>query len=115
MRLRRSVSASSGTSTWNGRMALPVSCATAVMAGWSPLCAQWPRFAALAGLAERQGVGLHAGVEEGDLERALGDRALLADELVQPRLGHRAGALVVDVVPVVGARRQSVDAHAELH
>src|SRR3954451_10084470 len=111
MRPRMSMSASSGTSTRNGRMALPVSCATAVML--CPLCARWPWFAVRAGLAEGEGVGLCAGVEEGDLERALGDRTPLADEVVQPRLGDRAVAVVVDVVPVVGARRLSVELHGE--
>jgi hypothetical protein len=32
---------------------------------------------------------------EGDLEGALADRAGLADELVQPLLGKRAGAVLV--------------------
>ena len=41
MRLRSSVSASSGTSTRNGRMALPVSSATAVMTAPAPLCSRW--------------------------------------------------------------------------
>src|SRR5687768_5541172 len=114
MRLRISARASSGTSTWNGRMALAVSCATAVMAGSASLYAMGVT-AARAGLAEGEGEGPYAGVAEGDLERAVGDGAALADELVQPRLGDRAGAVVVDVVPVVRARRLSVEAHAEPH
>src|SRR4029453_11747099 len=36
------------------------------------------------GLAEGEGVGLDAGVEEGDLEAAVADGAGLAEELVQP-------------------------------
>ena len=54
-------------------------------------------------LAEGEGVGLDAGVEEGDLEGALADRARLADELVEPRLGEDAVALVVDVAAVGAA------------
>src|SRR3954462_14476169 len=55
-------------------------------------------------LTEREGVGLRARVEEGDLERVLGDRTALADELIQPRLGDRARAVVGDVVPRVAGR-----------
>jgi hypothetical protein len=65
--------------------------------------------------AEGEGVGLDARVEEGDLEGALADRARLADELVEPRFGDRAVALVVDVDAVRGARRLPVEPHAEPH
>ena len=58
---------------------------------------------------------MNARVEEGDLEGALGDRAGLADELVQPRFGDRAVALVVDIGSVRGSRRLPVDAYAEPH
>ena len=60
-------------------------------------------------LAEGEGVGLDARVEEGDLEGALADGAGLADELVQPRVGEGAVALVVDVGAVGGARGLPVE------
>src|SRR5512132_4096185 len=56
------------------------------------------------GLAEGEGVGLDTGVEEGDLQGAVGDRAGLAQELVQPRLGEGAVALLVEVGAVGGTR-----------
>src|SRR5919204_316151 len=56
-----------------------------------------------ADLAEGEGVGVDAWVEESDLEGALADRAGLADELVQPWFGDSAGALVVHVGPVGGS------------
>ena len=69
----------------------------------------------MSGLAEGEGVGLDAWVEEGDLEGALADRAGLADELVQPRVGDGAVALVVGVGAVRGSRRLPVEEHAEPH
>jgi hypothetical protein len=57
------------------------------------------------------GVRLNARIQEGDLEGAVGDGAGLADELVQPRLGHRAVALVVHISAVARSRRLPVDAH----
>ena len=63
--------------------------------------------------AEGEGVGLDAGVEEGDLEGAVGDGAGLADELVQSLFGRRAVALAVHVDSVRRTRRLSVDEHAE--
>ena len=44
--------------------------------------------------AERERKGLHARVEKLDLELAIGDGLRLADQLVQPLLGHCAVALV---------------------
>ena len=64
-------------------------------------------------LAEGEGVGLNARVEEGDLEGVLADGATLADELVEPRFGDPAVAVVVDVDSVRGDRRLPVDAHAK--
>ena len=72
----------------------------------------WP---GLADLAEGECVGLDAGIEEGDLEGAVGDGAGLADELVEPLFGHRSTALVVDIGPVRRTRRLSVDEHADSH
>ena len=47
---------------------------------------------------------MDAGVEEGDLEVTVADWAGLADELVEPRVGEGAVALVVDVGAVGVAR-----------
>src|SRR5260221_10464251 len=47
--------------------------------------------------AEGKHVGLDSGLEERDLERVLLDAAGLTDELVEPRLGDDAVALLVDV------------------
>ena len=61
-------------------------------------------------LAEGEGVGLGPWVKEGDLDRAVGDRAGLAQELVHPLLGDRAGAVAVDVTAVGFAGRLPVEA-----
>jgi len=71
--------------------------------------------AAPSGLAEGERVGLGARVEEGDLEGAVGNRAGLADELVQPLFGHHPAALVVDVGPVRRTRRLPVKQHPVSH
>ena len=47
-----------------------------------------------AGLAEREYEGLDAGLGEDDLERSVGDRSALTDQLVQPLLIDRALALL---------------------
>jgi hypothetical protein len=70
--------------------------------GWGTVgVRRGPKPVEWAGLAEGEGEGLYAWVVEGDLERAVGDRAPLTDELVQPRLRDGSRAVVVDVVPVV--------------
>jgi hypothetical protein len=78
-------------------------------------CAAAPTWPGLADLAECECVGLDAGIEVGDLDGAVDDRARLADELVQPLLGYRSAALFVDIGPVRRTRRLSVDEHAESH
>src|SRR4051812_49884226 len=65
--------------------------------------------------AEREDVGTRARIEECDLERLLAHRPSPAHELVHPRLDERAGARLVDVEPVVVARRPAVEAHREPH
>ena len=65
------------------------------------------------GLAEREHEGLDARLGEGDLERPVGDRAALADQLVQPLLIDYALALLVDVEAVSLAGRLAVDEHME--
>src|SRR5882724_12860051 len=61
------------------------------------------------GSAERERKRLHARVEELDLELSVSDGFRLSDQLIQPLLGNRAAALVVDVDPVSSARRLSID------
>ena len=48
-------------------------------------------------LSERERVRLGAGFEEGDLQRPLADRAVLAHELVQAAFPEQAGPVLVDV------------------
>lgn len=45
-------------------------------------------------LAKGEAIDLRSWVEEGDLERAIGDGFGQADELVHPVLGERAAAVV---------------------
>jgi hypothetical protein len=66
-------------------------------------------------LAEREHVGLDTRREERDLERAVGDRSSLPNQLIEPRLDQRSVALFVDVQSVVGSGRSSVDEDAERH
>ena len=65
------------------------------------------------GLTEGEGVGLDAGVEEGDLEGALDDGAGPADELAEPRFGDPAVARGIDVNPTGSSRWLFVDAHTK--
>src|SRR5271165_3780495 len=66
-------------------------------------------------LAEREYVGLDARIEERDLKEAVGDGAPLADQLIQPLLGHYAATLVVDVESVRIDRGPAVDEDPESH
>ena len=66
-------------------------------------------------LAECEAVSLGARGEEGDLERAVGDRSSLANQLMEPGPIERSVARFVDVEPVRIAGRLSVDEHAERH
>ncbi len=67
------------------------------------------------GLAEREHEGLDARVGKDDLERPVGDRSALADQLVEPLLSDRPVALLVDVEAVRLSGRLAVDEHAERH
>src|SRR5271157_2420454 len=69
--------------------------------------------AGLPDLAEGERVGLDLGVEEGDLEGAVGNGTGLPEKLVQPMFGHRSVTLVVHIDPMCRARRLSVEKHAE--
>jgi hypothetical protein len=64
-------------------------------------------------LAEGEDVRAYAGVEERDPEGARGDRAVLADELVHPRLDQRAFAGLVEVEAVGVPGRLAVEADGE--
>jgi hypothetical protein len=66
-------------------------------------------------LAECECKNLHSRTEKLDLELVVSDGFRLSDKLVETLLGHRAGALFVNVNPVRGARRLSIDQHAESH
>src|SRR4051812_33231607 len=65
--------------------------------------------------AEGEGERLHARVDELDLERAIGDRVRLSDQLIQALLRRYAIPLSVDVEPMGGARRLAVEQHTESH
>src|SRR6478672_2098984 len=80
---------------------------------WDPWSCAGARVAAVPRLPEREDVGPDAGVEERDLEGAVGAGVGLADELVEPRLVHGAGSRLVDVAAVSRARGLPVEAHLE--
>src|SRR5947208_1333286 len=63
--------------------------------------------------AERERERLHTGIEELDLELAIGDRSRLSNQLIQALLGDRAVALVVYVSSMARARRPSIDQHSK--
>ena len=67
------------------------------------------------GSAEREREGLHARIEKLDLEQSIGDGPGLPDQLIQPLLGNRAVALLVDVDAVSSTWRLSIDQHAKPH
>ena len=81
---------------------LPVACrrwnvtaaAKAVGSSWGRL-AEVRDDAVLSAEGERE--RLHARIEKLDLEQSIGDRRRLADHLIEPLVGHRAVALVVNV------------------
>ena len=66
-----------------------------------------------AGLAEREREALDAGIRGGDLDGPVGDRAVLADQLVEPLLPEDPGAGLVHVDAARGARRLPVQADPE--
>src|SRR6185437_10885739 len=69
--------------------------------------------ASMIALAEREGEGLHAGIEEFDLEGAVLDGSLLPDQLIQPMEGDGAHALGIGVGAVIGARGGAVNGDLE--
>src|SRR4029078_11397790 len=64
---------------------------------------------------EREREGLHAGVEEGDREGAVADRALLPDKLVEPLPVDLAAAVDGVVDSRILTRRPSVERNLEAH
>src|SRR4051812_22339681 len=66
-------------------------------------------------LAEGEHVGAGPGVEERDPHRALADRAVLPDQLVEPLLREDPVAVLVDVEPVGAARWLPVERHPVAH
>src|ERR1700758_231865 len=76
------------------------------------------QLAALGGMAgdesaERECESLRARTEKLDLEFPIRDRPLLADELVEPLLGHGAITRSVDIGAMRRAGRLPVDQHTE--
>ena len=67
------------------------------------------------GSAERQRKSLHARIEKFDLELSVRDGRRLSDQLIQPRCGQRAVAMLVHVHAVRSARRLAIEAHAKSH
>src|SRR5918999_5601009 len=65
--------------------------------------------------AEGKAIRLDAGFEELDLADALGDRALLPNQLVEALLVHCTASRIVDVHAMRGTGRLAVEAHAHLH
>ena len=63
--------------------------------------------------AERESVGLNARIEKFDFERAVGDRAVLPDELIQTLLVDDTLAVGVSVGAVISAGSFAVEGHAE--
>jgi hypothetical protein len=67
------------------------------------------------GSAEREHKSLYARIEKLDLELSISNGLRLSDQLIQPLLGNRTVALVVNVTSVSSARRLSIDEHAKSH
>src|SRR5205823_1716660 len=65
--------------------------------------------------AEGECKSLHTRIEKLDLELSIGDRPLLADQLIQPLVGHRAVALFVDIGSMRSTGWLSIDEHTKTH
>ena len=63
--------------------------------------------------AERESVGLNARIEKFDFERAVGDCAVLPDELIQTLLIDDTLTVGVSVSAVIDAGSFAVEGHAE--
>src|SRR5471030_565493 len=62
-------------------------------------------------LAKGKRIGLHAGIEELDLERLVGDLVALSNQLIESLLGHHALAGGIDIRSVTVPRRHAVERH----
>src|SRR5262249_60585788 len=80
----------------------------------SPLCV-WLSYTLCRGSAERERKRLHARIEKLDLELPISNGLGLADQLIQPLLGRRAVALLINVTSVSSTRRLSIEEHAKAH
>ncbi|HEX6557065.1 MAG TPA: hypothetical protein VF026_30155 [Ktedonobacteraceae bacterium] len=67
------------------------------------------------GSAEGEHKRLHACIEKLDLELAISNVPRLPDQLIQPLVGHRAVALLVNVTAVSCAWGLSIEEHAKAH
>ena len=67
------------------------------------------------GSAEGEHKRLHACIEKLDLELPISNVPWLPDQLIQPLVGHRAVALLVNVTAVSSARCLSIEEHAKAH
>src|SRR5262249_8899278 len=65
--------------------------------------------------AERECKSLHARIEKLDLKLSISDELQLSNQLIQPLVGNRSVALIVNVNSVSCARRLSIDQHAKSH
>src|ERR1700733_14328925 len=65
--------------------------------------------------SEGEGEGLHARIQEFNLESPIFYSSLLADQLIQAMFLHRAGAAGIGVAAVIVAGRGAVDFHHEAH
>src|SRR5262245_61397618 len=65
--------------------------------------------------AECERKSLHTRIEKLNLELPVSDGLRLSDQLIQPLFGNLAGALIVNVNSVSGARRLSVNERAKSH
>src|ERR1700677_1378909 len=66
-------------------------------------------------LTKGKRVSLDIGIKKLDREGAVHDRPALADELVEPVVGHHALAVGIDVGAVAFAGDSAVDRHPEAH
>src|SRR3954465_13595109 len=122
VRRRSWTSSSSGTWTWNGRVAVRSPSGAERGVGTAPTVLDavgWVGagighlLAVVSNSAEREDVGPGAGLAERDLHRPFADRAGLADELVQAAVAEQAAPLLVDVHAGGRTRRLPAEEHEE--
>src|SRR4051794_32265259 len=67
------------------------------------------------GSAERECKSFRPRIEKLDLELPIGNRPGLPDQQIEPLLGDRSHALLVDIDPASPTRRLAIDQHAKPH